>query len=73
MSPQGFKSRCAVNILSIYLYSLHPYSVVALGVGGGRVGKGAQAGRGGPLSWVSWDLQGGGVGSQEPQGVRSPG
>ena len=73
MSPQGFKSRCVVNILSIYHYSLVSCPMVVLGVGGGRVGKGSQAGRGGPVSWVSWDLQGGGVGNQEPQGVRSPG
>ena len=62
-----------MNIFSIYSSSLGPCPVVALGVGGGRAGKGAQAGQEGPLSWVSWDLQGGGAGSQEPHSLRSPG
>ena len=62
-----------MHIFSIYSYSLGGCPVVALGVGEGRAGKGAQAGRGGPLSWVSWDLQEGEAGSQEPQSLRSPG
>ena len=63
------KSRCLVDIPSVYHYSLGPCPVVALAVGGGGVGKEHNQGEGVPCPGVSWDLQGGGAGSQKPQGV----